>query len=376
MLKKKNILIGYVTTFTGGGVNIYIKNVIKALNTENVSIDVLTNKYTDELKQAEKELGIHIIVIDRLTRPLKRYRETQKIVRNKKYDIIYFNISETFNSICNIAARKNSDAVIITHSHNSSNDAPVWWRRKLARFLNTVCRPIVQKNSDYYYACSEVAGEWIFGKKGVADKKKFRIIKNTVDVKKFSFSEENRSKIRKQYGIAKETLAVGFVGNLLYQKNPLFLVDIFTELNAIVREMQFFIIGEGELREQLTHRVEKNGIQEKVHFTGSVNNVYEYMSALDGFILPSFFEGLPIVGVEAQVNGLEAFFSDRITKEIRISNKAHFISLEESAKKWAELIAAQLQNIDRSHTEYLDVMYDMEKQKEEFKNIFLEDQFM
>ena len=76
------------------------------------------------------------------------------------------------------------------------------------------------------------------------------------------------------------------------------------------------------------------------------------------------------------MNGLEAFFSDRITKEIRISDKAHFISLEESAKKWAELIAAQLQNIDRSHTEYLDVMYDMEKQKEEFKNIFLEDQFM
>ena len=370
MAEKINILIGYVTEFSRGGVNFYIKNVIQSLNAEKVSIDILTNVVTDELKKDAEFLGVNILTTDRLTRPYARYQQTKKIVQKKKYDIVYFNISEAFNCICNLAVKKYSDAVIITHSHNSSNDDSNRIKRFVARTMNAICRPVVRKNSDYYYACSEIAGEWLFGKK-ITNNEKFRIIRNTVDVNKFKFDQEKRKVIKTKYKIADNTLVIGFVGNLLYQKNPLFLIDIFAAIEKKHSQSFLFILGDGEMKNDITSKTKQLKLEDKICLTGNVSNVNEYMSAFDCFLLPSFFEGLPIVGVEAQVNGLECFFANTITEEVSISDKTNFIPLESGAEAWADMILQNVNVKSRTETIYKNIMYDREEQKKEFENIFI-----
>lgn len=371
----KKILIGYIISSNNSGINRYLYNLMDVIK-DDFEIEVLTSDYSKELERKLKSYNARLLVINRLSSPVKRYKQTKKIIKENKYDIIYFNISESFNCICNIAAKRFSNSVIITHSHSSYCNTS----NKIVEFikvnLNSICRIIIKKCSDYYYSCSTEAGLWLFGKKIVENNKKYRVIRNTVNVDTFSFNNNSRDSIRMQYNIEKNSKVVGFVGGLLYQKNILFLVDLFLEIYKLNNNCKFFIIGEGPMREVIEDKIKNKNMENEIILTGKVSNVSEYMSAMDVFVLPSFFEGLPMVGVEAQVNGLECFFSDSITYEVAISDAAHFISLKKDAKMWATEINPFLQKNRKVYHKYYDLVFDNKLQKKEFYDIFIKQNFI
>ena len=371
----KKILIGYITGLKNGGINKYLLNVVNALKDEECQIDMLTSCYTEELERELNLLDIRLFNIHRLTNPIKRYKETKEIVKRENYDIVYFNISEAFNCICNIAVKRNSDSIVITHSHSSNSDTQNYFKRKVLFVIHKICQPLLNKNSDYFYSCSLVAGEWLFGKK-VIKNNRLRIIRNTVDTNKFKFNQSIRDKIRTKYGIKESEKVIGFVGNLVYQKNPLFLLDVFDEIHKINPHTKLLIIGEGFLRKEVEEKISSLILNDSVILTGHVENVNEFMSAMDCFVLPSIFEGMPIVGIEAQSNLLECFFSDTITEEVSVSNLAHFISINESPRIWAEQILSVLPNCRLKNISFKNVIIDSTQQIQEFKDIFIKNKFM
>ena len=372
---KKKILIGYMTSSKGSGINKYILNVLKAIS-EKADIDILTSDCSEALAGTLSPYNVNIIAVDRLVHPIRRYGQIKRAVREKGYDIAYFNISEAFNCIGNIAVKKNGKAAIITHSHASGTDNKSLMRRWVSHFIHKASIGMMNKNTDFRYACSEMAGEWLFGRHMVKNGCNFRVVRNTIDVQKFRFDERCRERIRRENGISENEKVVGFVGNFVYAKNVIFLIELFSEIKKRDKDVSFFIIGEGGLKKEMEESAIRLNVRESILFTGKIGNVNEYMSAMDVFVLPSRHEGLGIVGLEAQVNGLECFFSKKIPSEIEISKNAHFIDLKTGASGWAEQIMKALRRKRKTDSNFDSGLVDARRQEEEFIDIFIHGKFI
>lgn len=370
----RQILIGYMTDSVSNGINKYILNIISALKNEDIQIDVLTSEYSDSFNERMKSLGVNLINISRLSHPAKRYNEIKNIITSKRYDIAYFNVSEAFNCICNIAVKKNSNTVVISHSHSSGNNSENKFKRFFLLNLHKIFKTVITRNSDYYYACSKLAGEWLYSKKVISGSK-VRIIRNTVESVKFKYNSDYRRDIRSKIGVPECTKVLGFTGNLVYAKNPFFVIDVFNEITKLDYDVRLLMIGDdGTLKNDLVTYITGLGVLDKVIFTGRVNNVNEFYSAMDAFILPSRFEGMPISGIEAQINGLDCYFSNSITTEVSISDHAHFLDINIDASIWAWQIYQSMAGA-RKEIHFDNVIYDSNEQKEEFKNIFVKEIF-
>lgn len=365
----KRILIGYISNTKGSGLDNYIYNLVDVLKKEDVQIDLLSSAIDKELKEKYKaDSNIRFLPIDRIPHPKRRYDQIKKYAKENKYDIAYFNISEAFNCIGNLACKK-IVPTIITHSHSSGNDNANQLKREISKALHQVCKPVLNKTSTYRCSCSDLAAQWLYGKG-----KEYRLIRNTVKAKRFQFCQKDRDMIRKSFGIAEDETVIGFVGGLTYQKNPEVLLSLIKEINAKEAKSHLFILGDGLLREGLEQKVKEEKMM-NVHFLGKRADIEKYYSAMDLFVLPSNFEGYPLVGVEAQANGLPCLFSDTITHDIAFSNHSLFFhtqNMEEGVEKARKLL--QLGRMDPK--EYpSEILYDLNDQKQEFIDIFIHGKF-
>ena len=195
---------------------------------------------------------------------------------------------------------------------------------------------MLKKYATDYFACSEIAGKWLFGK-NIVKSSKFKIIHNAVDYEKFKYNEEERNKIRDDLKIANNDIVIGHVGRFTNQKNHEFLIDVFYEMHKINKHYKLLLIGTGILEENIKAKVEKLKLSEYVIFLGFKNDVYRYMNAMDIFAFPSLYEGLGLGLVEAQANGIPCFATkDTIPSEVKINNNFEFIELD--IEKWKEKI--------------------------------------
>jgi glycosyltransferase involved in cell wall biosynthesis len=181
------------------------------------------------------------------------------------------------------------------------------------------------------FACSQKAGTFLFGKKD------FAIINNAIEVKKYIFNEETREKIRTKLNLNNK-FVIGHVGRLSIEKNHLFLLDVFAQVHNKCIDSVLLLVGEGALKLKIKEKVKALGLEDNVVFLGVCSNVNEIYQAMDVFVLPSLFEGLPTVGIEAQTAGLMCFFSDEVTPEVKVTNFVQFISLKNNASYWSEQI--------------------------------------
>lgn len=179
-------------------------------------------------------------------------------------------------------------------------------------------------------------GVWLF------KNRKFTVINNGRDIKLFAYNSDIRNKYRNQLGITDE-IAVGHVGGFFEQKNHAFLLEIFREIKKIVPNVRLYLIGDGPLKEKIKQSA--NGMD--VSFVGTVDNVSDYLNAMDCMLLPSLFEGLPLVALEWQINGLPVLISDVVTRECMISNSVEFVSLNTDARIWAQKILKLMMNNNR-----------------------------
>lgn len=214
---------------------------------------------------------------------------------------------------------------VISHSHNGNG---------YSTFINRLFRPIVNAVSKKRLACSDVAADWLFGKH---NRKKTVMINNGIDTNRFAYDEIKRAEIRTQYQID-DCFVVGHIGRFAEQKNHEFILEIFSQVYKRKSNARLLLVGEGEKEEQIRTLCRQLNLEKAVIFAGKHPRTEDYYSAFDVFLMPSLYEGLPIVGIEAQSEGLPCFFSDQISEQIKLTDLANIHSLSESAEVWAEYI--------------------------------------
>lgn len=228
------------------------------------------------------------------------------------------------------SAKKYGIPVRILHSHNARGaDGTV---KKIRNFvLNKwgICY------ANRYMACSVAAGEYLFGRKRCAQGQ-VEILNNAISLDKYRYNKEKRREIRDALGVGEETL-IGHVGRFAEQKNHMGLLDIFLKLCEQGWNGKLVLLGTGELRTAVEKKAEEMNIRSRIIFAGVVSNVNEYMSAMDIFLLPSLYEGLPVVCVEAQAAGLPCVISDRISRETKVSDRVQFLNINE-IEAWCDCI--------------------------------------
>lgn len=245
-------------------------------------------------------------------------RRIKKILSSNNYDLIHchiLNVAYFYFSV----AKKLKIKVRILHSHATRN-SDIWYKNIRNAFL----KRMALKYTTNYFACSNLAGEYLF-------KKNFNIIKNAIDYNKFSYNEKESLCIKNEYSISNGTLVLGFVGRFTNQKNIPFLLSIFNELSKIKFDYFGFIIGDGEKKDTIKNFIDENKLNVKI--VDSNNDVYKYYSTFDLLLLPSLFEGLPVTAVEAQVAGCKLICSDTITKEVDFSGNCKFLPINDN-KQW------------------------------------------
>ena len=197
--------------------------------------------------------------------------------------------------------------------------------------------------------CSELAGRWLFGNKEY-DKGNIYLLNNAIDLDKFKYNESLRKEKRKELGINDDTLVIGHVGRFVEQKNHRFLIDIFNEIHKKNNNSVLLLAGQGPLMDEIKNKVISLKLEKNVKFLGQRNDIDKLYQAFDVFLLPSLYEGLPVVGVEAQATGLLCELSNDMTKEIKVLDTTRFVSLNTSAEEWATIILDDYSKFKRHDT--------------------------
>lgn len=324
-------IIGIVA---GGGVEAVVLNYYKHIDRTKVQFDfIVHNDNKIDITQKVEAMGGKVYkVTPYYKNPIAFMHGIYKVIRDHHYRIVHSNMN-TLSAFSLFAAWAAGAPVRILHNHSTSS--PGETKRNIMKFI---LRPFARLFANHYLACSRLAGEWMYGRK-MMDSGKVKIVNNALDLKKYAFNSRKREMLRKELGFTDE-FVIGHVGRFMFQKNHEFLIDVFVKAYKKNPHMVLLLIGDGPLRSAMEEKVKKLGLTDHVNFLGLRNDVQNLYNVMDIFVLPSHYEGLPVVGVEAQANGLPCLFSTKVTKETHLTHSAQFLDLSTGASKWAERIVS------------------------------------
>lgn len=310
------------------GLETVLMNYYRNIDRTQIQFDFLTHRpdrddYDDEIEA----LGGRIYRAPRLyPKNYPAYFAFMKdfFREHPEYRIIHSHI-DAMSYLPLLAAKKAGVPIRIAHSHSTSIEPD--WKRVLKQYFRYRLPSVANR----FCACGEQAGQFLF--RG----KPFETVVNGVDCEAFAFSDSVRVQKRKELGV-EDAFVVGHIGRLSYPKNHLFLLDIFGAICEKEPRAVLLLAGKGEKEAQLRQRVQTLGLHQKVRFLGSRSDVSALYQAMDVFVMPSLYEGVPTVGVEAQIAGLPCYFSEPITGEVAFTDRCRFLSLELAPAGWAEEI--------------------------------------
>lgn len=308
-----------------GGIETFIMNLYRFIDKNQIQFDFVD--FTENGICFNKEIvllgGKIYKVTPRKKNIIKNRQELKKIM--KQYKIIHYH-ANTLSYFTPISIAKKYHMQLILHSHNQ------WKGKNLITYgLHKINHLRLPKKNITMYSCSDVAAEWLFPKKKLDST---LLIKNAVDCQKFQYNIEKRTQIRKENNLENK-FVIGHIGRFSYQKNHNFVIKIFYEYFKNNKNAILLLFGTGELEEQIKNQVKTLGLEKNVLFMGIKTNTYDYLQAIDLILFPSFFEGFPIVLIEAQASGVPCLISDTITEQIKLFDFVKFYSLNESEEKWA-----------------------------------------
>lgn len=337
---KKNIRVLQINSGSKefGGVSSILYNLFLNIDRSKVAFDFLTpQESTYSLKKEEiSNQGGQIFDFKIKEKKLKKFlrlrKELRSFLNEHHYDIVHINSgSFIFNLIVSMTIKSvNKNIKVIVHSHNALEQK---W--SLKKTMIGLLKPLLLVFSDYQLACSKKAAESMFPKWHL---KNVKILLNGIDLNKFNYSTERREAIRKEYALTSDQKVIGNVGRLSYQKNQLFTLKLFQELLKYEDNAILFLVGNGPDYEKIQEYITVSHLEKHVIFEQETNRVSDLYCMFDLFILPSKFEGLPLVGVEAQAMGLPLVASSEITEEVKISELVTFIDLKDKKEIWIESI--------------------------------------
>lgn len=327
-----------------GGIGSFVYNYQSHFTNNNLCVDYLLfdDKDNGPFDEKVRALGSNVYVLPALKnwRLFSLWKKIDVFMRDigSTYDIIHLH-SVNIAFMCFPSAKKYGVKHLLTHSH-----ATVYSDKQLNALRNKLLCINLCKQATSYCACSKAAARFLYGDKLL---EKVHVFNNAIECDKFQFNENVRKKIRTVLGVD-DKLVIGHVGRFCEQKNQLFLVDVFKQCIGKNPNSILMMIGDGPQRQKVEEKVEQLGIRSHVLFLGQRNDVPRLLQCMDVFVLPSLFEGLPVIGIEAQASGLPMVAADTITNEVSICN-VQFLSLEKSKDIWASTVLEQGSlTIDRS----------------------------
>lgn len=373
-MREKIKILQSVESLGVGGNEIFVMNFFRHINKDNFQVDFVVyddsrmDFYDEIISSGSKVYICKSNVKNQYLDTIIKIIKVKKILLKNKYDIIHCHSCSFLGIFRGAVAGKITKGIkVISHSHNpgipKNNFIDNLIRKTFKYFLSCIV--------DLGFACSDVAAKSKYTKKFMKSKK-FKIINNAVEVKKFLFNKDVRKEMREKYNIANE-LVIGNIGRLEFQKNQEYLLKVFVEIKKKNNLAKLIIIGEGTLESQLKNYSKNKGIDKDVIFTGKVDDCEKYYNMMDVFVLTSKYEGFPFVMVESQINRLPSVVSSAITKSVNIFDNVSFIDLEKSKKEWANIILNSGGRINDS-TDYKNKCknYDLEYQTRELENFYLE----
>lgn len=347
MRKKKEepIRIAHIVgKWVGGGVEAVIMNYYRHIDRSKIQFDFLCDDDSTNIPYDEIEkLGGRVILVPPYQKVFKYHKELKRVLKEGNYKIVHSHIN-TLSAFPLFAAKCAGVKVRIAHSHSTTNKKE--WKKNL---LKLALRPFSKVFANNYFCCSELAGRWLFGDKEY-DKGNVYLLNNAIDLDKFKFDKSLRDKKRKELGIRPDTLVVGHIGRFVKQKNHDLLIDIFNEVHKINNDTLLLLAGQGPLQDEIKEKVNSLGLTDSVKFLGQRNDANELYQAFDVFLLPSLYEGLPVVGVEAQAAGLLCILSSAMTKETKVLKITKFIDLDTTSVDWAKTLLNSYKNYQRLDT--------------------------
>ena len=344
-MEKEPIRIAQIIgKWVGGGVEAVVMNYYRNIDRTKIQFDFICDDDSTNIPYEEiKELGGKVILIPPYQKVFKYHKELKRVLKEGNYKIVHSHINTlSVFSLC--AAKAAGVPVRIAHSHSTTNP-----KEKKKNLLKQVLRPFSKLFATDYMCCSELAGRWLFGNKEY-DKGNVYLLNNAIDLDKFKYDEKIRKAKRKELGIEGNTLVIGHIGRFVEQKNHRFLIDIFNEIHKKNKDSILLLAGQGPLMDEMKEKVNLLGLSDSVKFLGQRSDANELYQAFDVFLLPSLYEGLPVVGVEAQASGLLCFLSNDMTKETKVLNSTIFMSLSDLPSRWADKIFESLNKFKKHDT--------------------------
>lgn len=345
------------------GLETMLMNYYRHINRDLVQFDFLTHRpergdYDDEIEQ----LGGRVYYAPRLyPQNYPAYFAYMKrfFAEHPEYQIVHSHI-DPMSYLPLLAAKRAGVPIRIAHSHNTSID------RDFKYLLKQYFRMRLPGVANRYLACGEEAGKFLFGSREI------QVIPNAVDAGMFCYDPQIRQEMREQLGL-RDAFVLGHVGRISYQKNHKQLVEIFHAVQKVHPDSKLLLVGVGEKEAEIRSQVSALGLDKKVLFLGKRSDVSKLYQAMDVFVLPSFFEGIPVVGIEAQFADLPCFFSDRVPQEVTFNKNTYFIPLSASAEHWADAILAKKNTPRKAGREEIqDSRYDIQNAYRLLQDYYLE----
>lgn len=362
------IKILHIVNFSNniGGIEQVVMNLYRNINTREVQFYFLSQNDDIPFREEIERMGGKVYKYpSELKHPIKCFKYLKKMKSSIKFNYIHIHKNSLANSLIILYFSILGYSNIILHSHNTN---PTGKFKKIKSILHYINRPIINRIVDFNMTCSNAAAKWMFTKHNVS---KVIYINNGINTKLFSFNECYRNEIRNKYKITNNTYLLGHVGRFDEEKNHKFLLQILkmcieNNLNCVL-----MLIGNGKLKTEIKNLATALDIDQNIVFVNTTSQVYKFYNAFDCFLLPSYHEGFPLVGVEAQINSLPCIFSNKVTEEIKISSCSFFLSIDHSANEWFKLIKQKLILNKRIHSLQQDKIqkYDIKsitKQVEDF----------
>ena len=374
-MKKAKILY-LIYSLNAGGIESLCMNILDNIDLTRFQIDfaVVKEKNTEQFYDAKvKSYGMKIFAVGDLRHgTAHKYLSTRKdiynLIKKEKYDVVHIHCGHWDKFPDAISAKLCGVNKIIIHSHNGqlTRDTKLY---RIRCMLQKVIKQFYPFIATDFFSCSDLASQWAFPSR-VIKAGKVVYIKNGIDLNRFKYSDELRTKYRHKFDF-KDEFVVGHIGRMSEQKNHEFLIDIFNEIVKKKSNSKLLLVGKGELENQIKSKVSRLNLLDKVVFLGTTSEIPGVLAAIDVFVFPSRFEGLPVVGIAAQAMGVPIFASDRISDNVKITDTWHTISLDETLEKWSnEIIEKSTGSRKDTHEKIRNAKFDIQNTIKEVCEVY------
>lgn len=325
----------FCDTWESGGIESFLNNVYHNLDLSVFDVNMVVTKQSESVfTEPLKQLGINFYELSSNQNDfIKNTKKLKEILKKGNYDVAHLNIFHGASLIYAKVARSAGVPKVIVHSHNTALRKSR--TKALKMCIHKLAGLLFSKYATEFWACSRIAAEFMFPKR-ILEKRGYVFIPNGIFTEKFVFNSDYRDKKRKELGID-DSFVIGCVGRLTEQKNQIFLIDVLKKALE-QRECRLLLVGEGIEEDAVREKADKLGVSDKVIFYGVSTEVNLLMCCMDCLAMPSTFEGLGIVAIEAQCLGVPVVCSENVPQEAHVSDCIKSINLDKGPEEWAEVL--------------------------------------